>query len=243
MAKQTYFNTPIELYQHFIENTRQCTDNVFDYCIAAYDTKSEAEAGLHLASIGDWAKSKENGTKLRQDRYNGTQFSIPIDILFDYYKNHNTKTNRQKTMLLGYLALKSIAGWKKITVLTNGAMFARMAGYPSAKLLPSPSELGAITEYNNPYKLARVRADITDHFNTVHIYSQKGKRGFAVMFSDIGKQEALTALALYMETRTQKYKDKKRRELAEEARHKAVQQTMTKKEKQKAYVKSLNLNR
>ena len=242
MEKQIYFNAPIELYRHFIENTRQCLDNVIDYCIAKYDTKSEAEEALEI-QIGDWVRPKMNGSQLRAGHYNGTQFSIPSHILFDYYKNHNTKTERQKAMLLGYLALKSIAGWRNITVTSNKAMFARMAGYPSTKLLPGLSELGAVAGYNNAYKLARVRADITDNFNTVNIYSHKGKRGFAVTFCSGNGLDVTTDLAVYMEKRTRIYKDKMRREQMEEAAKKAMQVTQTKEEKKRAYYKSLNPNR
>ena len=122
-------------------------------------------------------------------------------------------------------------------------MFARMAGYPSTKLLPGLSELGAVAGYNNAYKLARVRADITENFNTVNIYSHKGKRGFAVTFFSGNGSEITTELAVYMEKRTQRYKDKMRREQMEEAAKKAMQVTQTKEEKKRAYYKSLNPNR
>ena len=46
-----------------------------------------------------------------------------------------------------------------------------------------------------------------------------------------------------MEKRTQKYKDKMRREQMEEAAKKAMQVTQTKEEKKRAYYKSLNPNR
>lgn len=242
MEKQIYFNTPLELYRHFIENTRQCLNNVIDYCVAKYDTKSEAEEALGI-TIRDWVRSKMNGSELRADNYNGTQFSIPSRVFFDFFENHSTKTERQKAMLLGYLALKSIAGWWNITVTSNKAMFARMAGYPSTKLLPGLSELGAVAGYDNAYKLARVRADITENFNTVNIYSHKGKRGFAVTFCSGNGLEKTTELAVYMEKRTQRYKDKMRREQMEEAAKKAMQVTQTKEEKKRAYYKSLNPNR
>ena len=242
MEKQIYFNAPIELYQHFIENTRQCLDNVLDYCISKFDTESEAEEAFGI-SMHNWVKSKMKGMELRKSHYNGTQFSIPINILFDFYENHRTKTERQKAMLLGYLALKSISGWWNITVTSNRAMFARMAGYPSTKQLPETSALGAIAKYNNPYRLARVRADITDYFSTVNIYSHKGKRGFAVKFCSGNGLDVTTELAVYMEKRTQRYKDKQRREQMEEAARRATQQTQTKKEKKRAYYKSLNLTR
>jgi len=242
MEKQIYFNAPIELYQHFIENTRQCLDNVLDYCIAEFNTESEAEEALSV-TIGNWVKSKMNGMELRKSHYNGTQFSIPPSVLFDYYENHATKKEEQKAMLLGYLALKSIAGWWKITVTSNRAMFARMAGYPSTKLLPELSALGAVAKYKSPYRLARVRADITDHFRTVNIYSHKGKRGFAVKFCSGNGLDVTTELAVYMEKRTQRYKDKQRREQMEEAARRATQQTQTKKEKNRAYFRSLNLTR
>lgn len=243
MEKQIYFNAPIELYQHFIENTWQCFDNVLGYCIAEYNTKGEAEEALKIELNNCFVRYKTKGTELRKGKYNGTQFSIPKNILFDFYVNHRTKTERQKAMLLGYLALKSIAGWWNITVTSNGAMFARMAGYPSTKLLPELSALGEIAKYNTPYKMARVRADITDNFSTVNIYSHKGKRGFAIKFCIGNGLDVTMDLAVYMERRTQRYKDKKRREQMEEAAKKAIQQTQTKEEKKRAYYRSLNLTR
>lgn len=245
MEKQIYFNAPIELYRRFIDDTRQCLDNVLDYCIAEYDTAKDAEERYQI-EIGDWGRSKMNGTKLRKGTYNGTQFSIPRHIFFDYYENYKTKTQRQIEMLLGYLALKSISGRWPMIHTCNDFMFARMAGYPSTKALPDRAKLGLIAQCNTPDKLRRVRNDIMDHFLTVHIYSKKHGRGFCVMFTHesehLTRRECMERMAGYMELTTQKYRDKLRDEQMKEARERAKLESMTKQEKKKAYFRTLNLN-
>ena len=135
--EKRFFNAPIQLLRGFMEDSKNCLDNIFDYAICYH-----AENSLIIGDLSDKIKSSckyfgvktgniqrtaSNGTALINSiPANSPKFGISIEMYFEFYKND--KPPFEKACLLAFLALKSIVSTKPYSKITNGFLWARMDG-------------------------------------------------------------------------------------------------------------------
>lgn len=185
MKTVLYFNFPIQLLSGFMQNERECLNNIFDYALTKHSNRLEFgsqkqrfkdSAEYFGVTVGNTDKSLRNGTGLIDSLPESSPIvGINVDLFFDFYKND--KTEWDKACLLAYLAIKSIIVSKPYSKVTNDYWFSRMAGLTnSSQELPSE-----IAKYKTERLTRKLKLELSLNWGLV-TYSRY-TRGFYASFT------------------------------------------------------------
>lgn len=195
MNNEIYYNTPIELWQGYLENPHGVLKNVLDYCTAEYSDEPTARKKL-CVKYGDFETDHENGEFLRNKKeYSGVVFSIPNNIYWEY--RDSIKSEWENVLLLAFLALKSIARNGRIARTNSQLLCCRMSGFGLMEQFKQSLNKKrnkydtppAIYKYMKNPRLARyycekIRFDLMARYKHFHSFSMRGKRGFMFVFGN-----------------------------------------------------------
>lgn len=175
MKEKRFFNAPIQLLSGFMEDSKSCLDNIFDYAIYYHaentlfqgDITARLKASCNYFGVkpGSYENLSKNGAALVNSLpENSPKFGINKDIFFDFYKND--KSQFDKACLLAFLALKSIIGSKPYIKTVNNFLWARMDGKTDS--ITSKDELSpAIQFYTKNYQIGKVKKQLRDSWGLV----------------------------------------------------------------------------
>ncbi len=144
---------------------------------------------VFYSSPSEWVNNVDkflsDREKYEQSYKGQPTFSIKA-TMYESIKMNPPTTHNQKWAMLGYFAIRSIGG-KKQTFKTNYLlMFARMAGYASAKDLAFNEifdrlGVGVRTKRGVNYYGQKMKEAVMLKYDTIHIYTAPGKRGVMIM--------------------------------------------------------------
>ena len=168
-----YFNFPIVLIRGFMNDTRKCLDDVFDYCIYEFSKdNSEAETKEFFRILTyNREKSMKHGKELYSSIKNEAYTGLAVSLFWQYYKEY--KTDMDKITLLAFLAIKSIVGNRVCCKVTNqNLIYCRMAGFTNIQeLLPKE-----IAEYCTRWKFEKIKTDLKEYYNvSFYAYHTRGQ--------------------------------------------------------------------
>ena len=195
MTEKRFFNAPIQLLNGFMEDSKSCLDNIFDYAVYYHaentlfqgeiSTRLKASCNYFGVKPGSYENLSKNGSALVNSLpVNSPKFGISKDIFFDFYKND--KSQFEKACLLAFLALKSIIGSKPYAKITNGFLWARMDGKPES--VTTETELSsAILSYSNEYQTGKIKKHLRDSWGLVYYgrYTRGCFYSFTLSFDDL----------------------------------------------------------
>lgn len=207
--EKRFFNAPIQLLSGFMEDSKACLVNIFDYAICYH-----AENSLIIGDLSDKIKSSckyfgvktgsiqrtaSNGKALINSiPANSPKFGISVEIYFEFYKND--KPPLEKACLLAFLAIKSINNTKPYSKITNLFLWARMDGKTHS--ITSTSELSpGLQFYANDYQTGKIKKQLRDSWRLV--YYGRYTRGCYYSFT-----LKLEDLVFHAEKRRKSNKDK-----------------------------------
>lgn len=131
-----YFNFPIVLLEGFLDNTKDCLDNIWDYALYIQSQKYEwiidedriSSADKYFGvRTGDKQKTYDNGEGLFESIPPKTPTSkINISVWFEYY--NNKKTEFEKVCLLANIAILSTNKGKPYSKVEKHFLYSRMDG-------------------------------------------------------------------------------------------------------------------
>lgn len=188
MAKQLYFNFPVEILKGFLINDKKCLNDILYYAVYAHSLNLEGKTPLQKfvnsssyfgVKIGNKETAFEKGELLYDSiSLYAPKTGIEKGIYWDFYDNE--KTEFEKMCLLAFLALKSIIGIKPYTKATNLYLWSRMDG--NNKAFNEVSELSKeIKAIANRYKTDLIKTELQNNWG-LKMYSRY-TRGFYVSFS------------------------------------------------------------
>lgn len=207
--EKKYFNVPIQLISGFMEDSRTCLDNIFDYAICYHAEKSliigdlsdkiKSSCKYFGVTTGSLQRTASNGMALINSiPANSPKFGISVEMYFEFYKND--KQPFEKACLLAFLAIKSINNTKPYSKITNGFLWARMDGKTYS--ITSVIELSsAIQFYANEYQTGKIKKQLRDSWGLV--YYGRYTRGCYYSFT-----LKLEDLVFHAEKRRKSNKDK-----------------------------------
>lgn len=169
-----YFNFPIVLIQGFMNDTRKCLTDIFDYCIYEFskgNSDEETRAFFRIASYGNKEKTMNHGKELYFRIKNEAYTGLAVSLFWQYYNDY--KTDLDKITLLAFLAIKSIVGNRVCCKVTNqNLIYCRMAGFTNIqKLLPKE-----IAEYCTRWKFEKIKTDLKEYYNvSFYAYHTRGQ--------------------------------------------------------------------
>lgn len=208
-----YFNAPIELYRDFVGNKSKCLSDIVAYIAAGYDDMDEAQEAMNT-NFNYPQEALNRGMKLRNKIQSKVEFSITHKLYWDYH--NNTKSELDCLVLLAYLSLKSMIGYRRFFKTSNDVMLMRMAGYANKKEFNEYvsnnnvagkkwSDAWIVDYQKNPRKCSMLRKELQHRFHNFYYYSQKGMRGFVYMFCDDKREVCETMLVEYVIERQSRY--------------------------------------
>lgn len=229
MSKETYFNFPIVLLQDAFKDIRLVMDNIMHYAgyVHAYnlefgeeEERMEAAGNFFNMIYRDNYSSYKKGEMLFNSIPSGQPMvGINKDVCLDYYETK--KTNDEIAVLMAFLALKSIIGFKKYAKTDNIFLLTRMGGYAKKEDLPEilPESLGKYNHIGHRRKLDRIKKELQLKWN-INIYSRYN-RGFYVSIDSRCSKKELIEIA-EQEKEENKWKRLKAEE--EELRKKVIEE-------------------
>jgi len=183
---EKYFNVPIQLFSGFMNNSKNCLDDVFDYAVyqrslsltGTQEEQFKAACKWFSVKAGDSDKSIRNGKRLNYSTpSNSPKVGLSLALFWDFYKNE--KTNFDKVCLLGFLAIKSILQNKAYCKIDNKFWLSRMDG--KAKSINDFCELSeTIKPYVKEYQTVKIKTELRNNWGLT-TYSRH-TRGFYVSF-------------------------------------------------------------
>lgn len=223
MAKEIYFNFPIQLLDGFLTNSHIVLNNIIDFAI--YENSLKLELGTEKDKINASAKgfdlrlnnpinSLENGKYL----YNSISKKSPRtglsrSMFFYFYQDEQSEF--EKVCLLAFLAIKSIIGNKAYCKVTNLYLWARMDG--KINTIETPEDLTAeVMKYANRYQTENIKNELI--LNWSLIYYSRYTRGFYVSY-----KLSLEDLIFEAEKRRKSTKEKQQKSIQKEALKKAME--------------------
>lgn len=241
MSRERFYNFPVTLLRGFLDESRRADilSSILYYAtysravqIAQYEDgldETEVDEDHFISAMKElnWSwdgnypsqrvqKAMKQGREIKQANKKAPHTGIARSIYWDYH--NNKKTEWQVAQLLGFLALKSIAGdsEKRRAVLVNNAHWmARMSGLIRA----TDWELDPrVKEFNTEYKSKKLRKLLVAHWHMKH-YAQH-TRGFWVSFN---KSMTVKDLALIAEKAKVSNKIKRAQNEEKEARLAALE--------------------
>ncbi len=204
-----YFQFPIELIRDMLNNPKSVFDSILYYQCSFYDwdvLKTGYNEGINWGNmfmVDDWCKTFQKHES--EGRYCGVFMSISKTMFWTIKKklpNGQLQHKKDKDQinelleLLFYLACKSICGKKRITLTNSKMVWARMFGYKNFAMvgsIPKGYQSYFQTEKKSTRKRMRkteeLRMRVQTSFRDFATYSERGLRGFAVLFSNTGTEE------------------------------------------------------
>lgn len=235
-----YITVPIELYRRFLDNPKSCLYDILCYLIADYTKLEDIKADFESYPT-DWRNAIKRGKELKKQAFNGTLFSTPRDIWFDYLRNADNKKRTDLLDFLAYQALKTKQGKKQYGRLTNYQMFQLMAGYATNKDFNKAYTeywhkyndtakehviecYGIIGEYlSSEQKMKETGRRIKDRLTQKHKFYHYSFhcRYFVFMFSNKGAEYCAKVLVGYVEKHRKSNRNKEFNMIVAEERAKA----------------------
>lgn len=184
-SDKIYLNFPITLLKPAFCNMKEVCQDIMHYAIYKHsvtlqgDPVKRMEDSAHYFGItlGSVKRSLEDGKNISDNLVNKCAMTgISKDLLFEFYKND--KTDSEISLLLSFLAIKSILGKKSYCRITSDYLLCRMAGYTSKcemDELPEP-----LKKYQFRYHLDCLKMELKKSFG-LKIYGRY-TRGFFVSF-------------------------------------------------------------
>lgn len=166
--KKQYLNFPISLLQGLLDDTQGALSRIIDYCII-YETKvhlkpiDEARKMFGMAKPPDMKSWWAYATQLFYNTpRNQPRTGLEVRMFWEYYQEE--KTDEEKAILLAFLAIKSILGYKTEYKLgKQEIIFHRMAGHTNTDGdLPDN-----IKKHCSRYKFDKIKAELQDHWGIV----------------------------------------------------------------------------
>jgi hypothetical protein len=205
-TRQDYLNFPIGLLKGFLESHKRAFAEIIYY--ECYTKSQQGEdVALFLESLEIIAENEleyvENGQKLHEESKGQALTGFSIDVFNDFWEN--PKTEKEKVVLLAYLALKSILGKSTYSKVTALHWLSRMDGKNRAVAF-----IGELSDrmqrYSSQHHIQWIRAELEEHWGLVWVLS----RGWQMSLT-------LTYEALYEKTQLKRMeKDTKKKEQNEE---------------------------
>ena len=205
MSNTIFYNAPCSVWRRFLERDYN-KENVLDqhlFCAIAkvYDTlddiEDEKERFRKACSILNCKTHADNLSIGHNNNYQYKKdalFSLSHDMFWDFYKNY--KSEEECTLLLAYLALKSIIGAKSYAKTNKDMWLSRMDGKTrseykskrdgSRELILSDS----IKKWSTNYGIRKLKALLWKYYH-VSFYS-KSVHGFYASISLDDKDLAAT---------------------------------------------------
>jgi hypothetical protein len=209
-TEEKYFNFPIPLLRPAHSNIKTVCQEIMDYAIYKRSrtlTGSPANRIKNLEkyfgiTLGNASRSLENGKLLFDSIPDKTAMTgISKELLFDYYKND--KTDFEISLLLSFLAIKSILGKKSYCRITTDYLICRMAGYTSKIEMEEVPE--SLKKYLTRRKMDSLKMELKKSFG-LKIYA-RFTRGWFVSFELTEEQ-----LIREVEMKRKKYIEKTQRD-------------------------------
>lgn len=222
--ERKYYRFPVEVWRGLLDNPQE----VFDRCVclmcADVDTLNELSAaygcditGSNARKLAAEHKAKGNAflDKLGMAGNTGSvYFTIKKDMFWEYRRESAAGNVKEweLLLLLWWMALHTIDGRRRgataVHNTTNGDVFRRAAGFSTwgdFKLFKWRGDEAMCKYIADPSRMARysarLRDDLMMKYDTFHAYSQKGKRGWCFMLSEIDRQRAFELMVAHMATR------------------------------------------
>jgi hypothetical protein len=182
---KVFFNFPVSLLRPAFSNMRKVCNDIIDYAIFKHAETLEGNpakrtkdsAKFFSVTLGNISQSYENGKTLFNDTPIKTAMTgISSTLLFDFYQNE--KTDFEISLLLAFLAIKSILGKRSYCKLNSEFLLSRMAGLTSKneiKDFPEP-----LKKFQSRYHLDCLKYELKKSFG-LQIYARY-TRGFFVSF-------------------------------------------------------------
>ena len=221
-----YFNVPVQLFAGFMDDSKKCLDNVFDYSVYNHSidltgTETErfkAACKWYAVKPGNTEQSIRNGKQLIKDTPdNSPKVGLKLSLFWDYYKTE--KSDFEKLFLLGYLGIKSILKNKAYCKIDNKFWLSRMDG--KTKSVSEFWELSEIMlKYSTEYQTVKIKTELRNTWGLT-TYSRH-TRGFYVSFS-----LTLDQLVFEAEKRRKSTREKQYKEAEKEAIRKALEKLNT----------------
>jgi len=221
-----YYHFPVETWRGLLDNPAEVFWRCKSLMCADVETTGQlsrtygwgftGDAGEQRKTAKMWAKSgKEFLEGLGAAGNRGTvNFSIRKEVFWQYNDTIKAGTAREwdLLLLLWWMALHTIDGNRRVSAAvhntTNGDVFRRAAGFSTwgdfkmykwrgdeamRKYIADPSRMARYS--------ARLRDDLMMKYDTFHAYSQKGKRGWCFILSEIDRQRAFELMIAHMAAR------------------------------------------
>ena len=231
MARQLYFNAPVQLLQGAFFDLRKALNDICEYSIYSrciqehYLDDSESFKSVASSDFCVQINNKNsflNGKKLfeKYANMNCPIISLRIEKFWEYYKANNL-TEFDIACFLCYLAVKSIGGKSKCFFTNKKHIVARMFGYSNIKSIEDESELFHTYYPPKKSKLDRVLTELQINWH-LKLYSNY-ERGFHLSFN---KDVTLEYLAIASEHRKKDNKIKQLKKAKDDARLKAKNRFM-----------------
>jgi hypothetical protein len=186
MKNGTYLNFPIWLLRNAYSDIHKVCDNIIDYAVVKLANTLDGDIEHRLSSsakyfgikLGNNKRSQENGNRLISNTSAKSVITgISQEMLFDYFKNE--KTEKEISLLLAHLAIKSILGKKSYCRINTDFLLCRMAGCGKKdELTELPPQL---KKYYSRYHMDCLKSDLKQYFN-LKIYGRY-TRGIFVSFA------------------------------------------------------------
>ena len=222
-TEDRYYNAPIEILKGFLDNPNDVLQRIKHYGMYDYSRKrSDTPDEWRTTSSGNFyedmrynSEDHRMGKNLAEMYLNSKVFfGLNREIYEDFYRNQE-KEEFDYVCLLAFLAIKSIINTDSYKRMTKLYVLSRMSGL--AKSCTDISELpDNIRCWETRYKFNLIKSKLETDWHA-SFYSYK-MRGFSVSF-DL----KLNKLAIEVEKRTKRYKEKMKKEELLAARKNAIE--------------------
>ena len=198
---------------HDVKYISQFEDDI-DLCgTCEYKTECDEKSKFELQELPilPFKKAQERGRKVSIGvHFSGCIVQVSSHMFFDGSLFDDSTNVWTRACALAYISLGSIIGTKKYCKTNSRLMFARMAGYSVFSDIDF-DELGVIKGYIiNERKMSayseRLRLDVMSMFDNIHIYAEKGKRGFVLSKSNNDRLESFKAMKKWGDNSSKKSK-------------------------------------
>lgn len=223
-AHTQYYKLPVEAWRGLLDNPGQtlrlCKSIM---CADCENHKQLSEVyGWHFTAVNQqennkiFGQYKKEGEAFIEGLRGGVRvcFTIPRTAFWQYNDEQfgSGVKEWEWLLLLWWMALHTIDGRRRgataVHNTTNGDVFRRAAGFSTwgdFKLFKWRGDEAMCKYIKDPSRMARysarLRDDLMMKYDTFHAYSQKGKRGWCFMLSEIDRQRAFELMVAHMATR------------------------------------------
>lgn len=174
--KRTYYNAPAPLFAQAILD---CNENAWFEIACVSIAKlwqqrynfSQINAILHFMDSDMAAVNR--GSRCIKDYKGKPYMSIEANKYWEYRENIGNKQEKQRVLLLAYLAIKSLIGTRDYAKINNNYLLSRMCGY--GKPIPPEKYHPIVQKYSSDYHVRKLK-ELLKKYYQVQTYSHA--RGF-----------------------------------------------------------------